>query len=93
MAFYFVPFGPRDVCRPHHPTADNVIWHNVFSILGVSPEVQTHDNFSYSTRQLSLPADFGGLNVPPLSLDDELVLTLHSTLPSPPLLPITTSSR
>jgi hypothetical protein len=40
-------------------------------MFGVFPEVQTNDQIICATRQLSLPAEFGGLNVPPLALDAE----------------------
>jgi hypothetical protein len=41
--------------------------------LGVSRDVQTLDQLNYAKRQLSLPAEFGGLNVPSLELDAEHV--------------------
>jgi hypothetical protein len=56
-------------------------------IFGVSPEVQTHDKISCATSQLSLPAEFGGLNLPSLALDDEPThYKLHSTRVSQVLL-------
>jgi hypothetical protein len=39
--------------------------------LGVSQDVQTLDHLNFTKRQLSLPAEFEGLNVPSLELDDE----------------------
>jgi hypothetical protein len=43
----------------------------VFRILGVSQNVQTLDQQIRTKRQLSMSAEFGGLNVPSLELDAE----------------------
>jgi hypothetical protein len=39
--------------------------------LGVSQDAQTFDQLNFAKRQFSLPAEFGGLNVPSLELDAE----------------------
>jgi hypothetical protein len=44
----------------------------LFVFFCVSPEVQAHEQINPATRELSLPAEFGGLNVPSLALDAEL---------------------
>jgi hypothetical protein len=43
----------------------------VYRIIGVSHDVQTLDQLNCAKRQLSLPAEFGGLDVPSLELDAE----------------------
>jgi hypothetical protein len=44
----------------------------VFRILGVFQDVQALDQLNCAKRQLSLPAEFGGVNVPSLQLDAAL---------------------
>jgi hypothetical protein len=60
-----------DICRPYLVAANTAVCTAVFKILGVSHDAQTLDQRNFSKRQLSLPAEFGGLNVPPLELDVE----------------------
>jgi hypothetical protein len=43
----------------------------VYRILAVSQDVQTLDQLYCTKRRLSLPAEFGGVNVPSLELDAE----------------------
>jgi hypothetical protein len=62
---------PPDICRPYLATADRAVRAAVYRILGVSLDAQTLDQLNYAKRQLSLPAEFGGLNVPSLELDAE----------------------
>jgi hypothetical protein len=62
----------RDVCRPYLVTADSVVRYAFFRIFWVSPEVQTHYQINCATRQLSSPAELGGLNVPSFALDAKL---------------------
>jgi hypothetical protein len=63
--------SPQDICRPYLATADRAIRAAVYRILGVFVDVQTLDQLKCAKRQLSLPAEFGGLNVPSLELDAE----------------------
>jgi hypothetical protein len=62
---------PRDVCRPYLAIADRAVRIIVYCILGVSLNVQTLDQLNCAERKLSLPTEFGGLNVPSLELDAE----------------------
>jgi hypothetical protein len=58
--------------------ADRAVRAAASRILGVSLDAQTLDKLNGAKRQLSLPAEFGGLNVPSLELT-----MLHSLRPSP----------
>jgi hypothetical protein len=58
---------PPDICRPYLAVPKAV-----YRILGVSQDAQTLDQLNCAKRQLSLPTEFGGLNVPSLELDAEL---------------------
>jgi hypothetical protein len=61
-----------DIYRPYLATLNRAVRTAVFRDLGVSREVQTTlDEINCVDRQLSLPAEFGGLNVPSLELDVE----------------------
>jgi hypothetical protein len=62
---------PPYICRPYLATPYRAVRTIVYRILGVSHVVQTIDQLSCAKRQLSLPADFGGLDVPSLELDAE----------------------
>jgi hypothetical protein len=62
---------PYDICRPYIAAAYIAVRTAVFRILGVSQDVQTLDQLNFAKRQLSLPAEFGGLYVPSLELDVE----------------------
>jgi hypothetical protein len=62
---------PLDICRPYLTTADRAVRTTVFRILGVSHDVQTLDKVNCAKHNLSMPAEFGGLNVPSLELDVE----------------------
>jgi hypothetical protein len=55
-------------CHPYLATTDSVV---KYSIPGVFPEVHTHYQINCATRKLSLPTEFGGLNVPSLVQDVE----------------------
>jgi hypothetical protein len=59
----------HDICRPYLVVPDRAVRIAAFQILGVSQDVQTLDHLNCAKRQLSLPADLGGLNVPSLELD------------------------
>jgi hypothetical protein len=65
------PPPPFDICRPYLAAAKRASRASVFRILGVSHDVQTLDQLNCAKRQLSLPAEFGGLNVLSLELDVE----------------------
>jgi hypothetical protein len=60
---------PPDICQPYLVAADIAVRIAVFRILGVSQDVQPLDQLNCAKRQLSLPAEFEGLNVPSLELD------------------------
>jgi hypothetical protein len=62
---------PLDIYRPYLATTYRAVRSTFFRILGVSEDVQTLDQMNCAKRQLSLPAEFWGLNVPPLELDVE----------------------
>jgi hypothetical protein len=62
---------PPDICRPYLANADRAVRAAVYRILGVSQDAQTLNQLNCAKRQLSLPAEFGGLNVPSLELDAE----------------------
>jgi hypothetical protein len=62
---------PPYICRPHLATTDRAFRAVVFRILGLSQDVHTLDQPNCAKRQLYLPAEFGGLNVPSLELDNE----------------------
>jgi hypothetical protein len=62
---------PRDTCRPYFAAADRAVRTTVYRILGVSHDVQTLYQLSCAKRKVSLPAEFGRLNVPSLGLDAE----------------------
>jgi hypothetical protein len=62
---------PPDICRPYLATTDRAVRAAVYRILVVSPDAQTLNQLNCAKRQLSLPAKFGGLNVPSLELDAE----------------------
>jgi hypothetical protein len=62
---------PLDDRRPYLAKVNSATRYTVVRILGVSPEVQTNGQNSRAQRQLSLPAEFGGLNVPSLAPDVE----------------------
>jgi hypothetical protein len=75
---------PPNICRPYLATADMTVRSTVLRILGVSQDVQTLEQLNCAKRQLSLPAEFGGLNVPSLVLEVEHAhYMLHSLRPSP----------
>jgi hypothetical protein len=61
----------HDICRPYLVVPYRAVPIAAFQILGVSQDVQTLDHLNCAKRQLSLPADLGGLNVPSLELDVE----------------------
>jgi hypothetical protein len=62
---------PQNICRPYLATAYRVVHTAAYRILGVSQDVQTLDKLNCVKRKLSLPVEFGGLNVPSLELDVE----------------------
>jgi hypothetical protein len=63
---------PPDICRPYLATAHRTVRTTVYRIiLGVSQDVQTLDQLNCAMLKLSLPAEFGGFNVPSLELDAE----------------------
>jgi hypothetical protein len=62
---------PSNACLPYLTIADRAVRYAIFQILDVSKDVQTLDTLNCAERQLFLPAEFGGLNVPPLELDGE----------------------
>jgi hypothetical protein len=64
---------PRNICRPYLATANMPVRIAVYRILGVCEDVEALDKLNCAKRQLSFPAEFGGLIVPPLELDVELV--------------------
>jgi hypothetical protein len=68
-----VPHPSPSICRPYLAVAYSVVRTAVIRILGVSHDIQTLDKLNCVKRQLSLPAEFGGLNVPSLELDAERV--------------------
>jgi hypothetical protein len=59
---------PHDICRPYIAIACRAVSSAIFRILGVSQDVQTLDQLNCAKRKLSLPAEFGGLNVTSLEL-------------------------
>jgi hypothetical protein len=63
---------PLDICRPYLVVGDRAVRAAVFRIFGVSKDAQTFDKLNCAKRQLSLPAKFGGLNMPSLELDNDL---------------------
>jgi hypothetical protein len=66
------PHPPHAICRSYLDNADLAVRIAVFRILGVFHNVQTLDKLNCPKRELSLPAEFGGLNLPSLELDAEL---------------------
>jgi hypothetical protein len=68
---FFLRTIPPYICRPYLAAADRAVRAAVYRILGVSLNAQTLDQLNCAKRQLSLPADFGGLNIPSLELDAE----------------------
>jgi hypothetical protein len=62
---------PPDIFRPYLASAQRAVRTSVYRILGVSQDVQILDQLNCAKRQLSLPAEFAGLNVPSLELDAE----------------------
>jgi hypothetical protein len=64
--------SPQDICRPYLATVDRAVCTIVYRILGVSQDVQTVYQLNCAKRQISLPTEFGGLNVLSLELDAEL---------------------
>jgi hypothetical protein len=56
-------------CRRYLAAAYIAVCTSIFRIFGGSQDVQTLDKLNCANRQLYLPAEFGGLNVPPLELD------------------------
>jgi hypothetical protein len=67
--FLLLTFPNHDICRLYLVIADISLRTAVFGILGVYQDVQTLDKLNCAKRQLSLPAEFGGLTVPSLELD------------------------
>jgi hypothetical protein len=63
---------PPYICRPYLVVVDIAVRNAVFRILGVSYDVHTLDQLNCAKRQLSLPAELGGLNIPSLELDAAL---------------------
>jgi hypothetical protein len=65
---------PLDICRPYLGALERAIRIAVYRILGDSQDVQTllDKLMNCAKRRLSLPSEFGGLNVPSLELDAEL---------------------
>jgi hypothetical protein len=63
--------SPPDICRPYLATHDRAVRAGIYRILDVSQDVQTLDQLNCTKRLLSLPAEFGGLNVPSRKLDAE----------------------
>jgi hypothetical protein len=53
-----------DIYRPYLVARDRAVRIAVFSIFGVSHNVQVLDQLNCAKRQLSLPSEMGGLNVP-----------------------------
>jgi hypothetical protein len=68
---FLLPTLPPDICRPYLATANRAVRVVVYRISGVSQDVQTLDQLNCAKHQLSLLAEFGGLNVPYLELDAE----------------------
>jgi hypothetical protein len=66
---FLLRFFPPNICRPFLADEDIAVRTALFRILGVSQDVQTLDQLNCAKRQLFLPAEFGGLNVPSLELD------------------------
>jgi hypothetical protein len=62
---------PPDICRPYLANTDTAVRTAIYRILGFSQDVQTLNQLNCAKRQLSLPAEFGGLNVPSLELEAE----------------------
>jgi hypothetical protein len=61
----------HDICRPHLVNVDREVRTSVFRVLGVSQDLQTLGKLNCTKRKLSPPAQFRGLNVPSLELNDE----------------------
>jgi hypothetical protein len=64
---------PPYICRPYLATTDRAVRAAINRILGAHLDAQTLDKLNCAKRQLSLPAEFGELNVPSLELDAEPV--------------------
>jgi hypothetical protein len=62
---------PPHICRPYLAIACRAVRNAFYRILDVSQDLQRLDKLNCAKRQLSLPAEFGGLNVPSLDLDAE----------------------
>jgi hypothetical protein len=62
---------PPHICRPYLATASRAVRNAVYRVLGVSQVVQTLGKLNCAKRELSLPSEFGGLNVPSLELNVE----------------------
>jgi hypothetical protein len=77
---------PHDICRPYLATSYRpylVRRTLVLRILSVSHDVQTLDQLNCDKPEVSLPAEFGGLDVPSVKLDVELNhYALYSMRPS-----------
>jgi hypothetical protein len=72
MLFKVFPADNMRVIGQIGIAADRAVRATVYRILGVSLDAQTLDKLNCAKRQLSLPAEFGGLiNVPSLELDAE----------------------
>jgi hypothetical protein len=65
-------------------TADITVRTAIFRSLGVSRDVQTLDQLNCAKRQLSLPAEFGGLSYRASSSTLNIIIMPHSLRPSPP---------
>jgi hypothetical protein len=65
------PHLPPNTWRPYLAPANRAVRNAIYRILGVSQNAQTLDQLNCAKRQLSLPAEFRGLNVPSLELDAE----------------------
>jgi hypothetical protein len=62
---------PPDMCRPYLVAVDMAVRNVVYRILGVSHDAQALDHLNCARRHLSIPAEFGGLNIPSPELDAE----------------------
>jgi hypothetical protein len=84
---------PPNICRPYLATPDRAVRTKGYRILSVSHDVQTLDQLNCAKRQLSVPAEFGGLMYRPSSSTHNMLTMLHSLRPSPTSLVITSPSR
>jgi hypothetical protein len=64
---------PLDIFRPYLAPTNRAVRNVVFRILGISHDVESFEQINCAKRQLSLSAEFRGLNTPSLELDAEHV--------------------